>query len=119
MELSWSMKLRIAASMAAGVVLIGFLAWPLAAPPEPFSVVSLTAGSINGGGAVVLAALALVSGFIGYYLSWPHGREIGILAVPAGLTIWAFRSGKMVSLIRRTAAVNHSELFAALRWEPL
>lgn len=119
MELSWSMKLRIAASMAAGVVLIGFLAWPLAAPPDPLSVVSLTAGSISGGGAVVLAGLAFLAGFIGYFLSWPHGREIGILAVPAGLTIWAFRSGRMVSLIRRTDPTEHSELFAALRWEPL
>lgn len=119
MELSWLMKLRIAASMAAGVVLIGILAWPLAAPPEPFGIVSLTAGSISLGGAVVLAALAFLAGFIAYFLSWPYGREIGILAVPAGLTIWAFRSGRMVSLIRRTAVVNQSELFAALKWEPL
>jgi hypothetical protein len=117
-ELSLPMKLRIAASAAAGVVLIGILAWPLAAPPEPFGVVSLTAGSISGGGAVVLAGLAFLAGFIGYFLSWPYGREIGILAAPAGLTIWAFRSGRMVSLIRRTAPANQPELFAALKWEP-
>lgn len=119
MELSWSMKLRIAASMAAGVLLIGFLAWPLAAPPEPFGVVSLTSGSIGGGGAIILAALAFGAGFIGYFLSWPHGREIGILAVPAGLTIWAFRSGRMVNLVRRTDPAQYSRLLAALRWEPL
>lgn len=119
MELSLPMKLRIAAAAAAGVVLIGILAWPLAAPPEPFGVVSLTAGSISLNGAVVLAALAFLAGFIGYFLSWPYGREIGILAAPAGLTIWILRSGSMVSLIRRTAIANQSELFAALKWEPL
>ena len=119
MELSWPMKLRIAAAAATGVVLIGILAWPLAAPPEPFGTVSLTAGSISLGGAVVLAALAFLAGFIAYFLSWPYGREIGILAAPAGLAIWAFRSGRMVGLIRRTAVVNQSELFAALKWEPL
>jgi hypothetical protein len=113
------MKLRIAASAATGVVLIGILAWPLAAPPEPFGTVSVTAGSISLGGAVVLAALAFWAGFIAYFLSWPYGREIGILAAPAGLTIWAFRSGRMVGLIRRTAVVNQSELFAAIKWEPL
>jgi hypothetical protein len=113
------MKLRIAASMAAGAILIGFLAWPLAAPPEPFGTVSVTAGTVSLGGAVILAALALVAGFIGCFVTRPYGREIGILAAPAGLTIWALRSGNMVSLIRRTPPANQAELFAALRWEPL
>jgi len=111
------MKLRIAASAAIGVVLIGILAWPLAAPSEPFGTVSLLGGSIAAFSAAFLAVLAFFTGFIAYFVSWPHGREIGILAVPAGLTIWGIRSGSMVNLIRRTA--NQPELFAALRWEPL
>jgi len=119
LELSWPMKLRIAASAATGVVLIGILAWPLAAPPEPFGIVSLTAGSMTAFGAVVLAALAFLAGFIAYFLSWPYGREIGILAAPAGLAIWALRSGLMVNLIRSTPPDNHLELFAAIKWEPL
>jgi hypothetical protein len=113
------MKLRIAASVATGVVLIGLLFWPLAAPPEPFGTVSLLGGSITAFGAVFLAILAFLTGFAAYFASWPHGREIGILAVPAGLTIWGIRSGSMVNLIRCTAAANLPELFAALRWEPL
>jgi len=118
-ELSLLMKLRIAASMAIGVLLIGILAWPLAAPAEPFGTVSITAGTISAGGAVVLAVLAFLAGFIGYFVSRPYGREIGILAAPAGLTFWALRSGNMVNLIRRTGPANQAELFAALRWEPL
>jgi hypothetical protein len=111
------MKLRIAASAATGVVLIGLLFWPLAAPPEPFGTVSLLGGSITAFGAVFLAVLAFLTGLAAYFASWPYGREIGILAVPAGLAILGIRSGSMVNLIRHTA--NQPELFAALRWEPL
>jgi hypothetical protein len=118
-ELSWSMKLRIAASAATGVVLIGLLFWPLAAPPEPFGTVSLIGGTMTAFGAVFLAILAFLTGFAAYFVSWPYGREIGILAVPAGLTIWSIRSGSMVNLIRHTAAASQPKLFAALRWEPL
>jgi len=113
------MKLRIAASAAIGIVLIGLLCWPLAAPSEPFGTVSVLGGNINASNAALLALLAFFTGFIAYFASWPHGREIGILAVPAGLTIWGIRSGNMVNLIRRTATANQAELFAALRWEPL
>jgi len=113
------MKLRIAASVATGVLLIGLLAWPLAAPPEPFGTVSLLEGSIRPIGAAALTVLAFLSGFIAYFLSWPYGREIGILAAPAGLAIWGMRSGSMVSLIRHTAADNQPALFSALKWEPL
>ncbi len=111
------MKLRIAASAAIGVVLIGILAWPLVAPAEPFGTVSLLGGNITASGAVFLTILAFFSGLAAYFASWPHGREIGILAVPAGLTIWSIRSGSMVNLIRRTA--NQTELFDTIRWEPL
>ena len=88
MELSWPMKLRIAAAVAAGVILIGFAAWPLAVPPDPFGVVSVLSGTITVGGALILVALAFLTGLIAYFLSWPYGREIGILAAPAGLSIW-------------------------------
>jgi len=84
-ELSWIMKLRIAAAFATGAILIGILAWPVAAPPEPLGVVSLVAGAISLDGAITLAGLAFLAGLIAYFLSWPYGREIGILAVPAGL----------------------------------
>jgi hypothetical protein len=113
------MKLRIAASVATGVLLIGLLAWPMAAPPEPFGTVSLTTGSITAFEAAVLAVLAFLSGFIAYFVSWPYGREIGILAVPSGLAVWSWRSGSIVNLIRQTAIDNQSALFSNLKWEPL
>ena len=112
MELSWPMKLRIAAAATIGVLLIGILAWPFA---EPFSAVK----AMGSRGAVVLVVLAFAAGFIGYFVSWPFGREIGILAVPSGLAIWAIRSGSMAGLIQQNpTAAQRQALVASLKWEP-
>ncbi|MHC4619761.1 MAG: hypothetical protein ACYTEQ_18600 [Planctomycetota bacterium] len=116
MELSWLMRLRIAAAFGTGAILIGILGWPLAAPPEPFGAVFDTIGS---GSALVLAALAFLAGLIAYFLSWPYGREIGILAAPAGLAVWGIRSGSMGHLMTQNFTLQQREtLFAALKWEP-
>lgn len=112
------MRLRIAAAVATGAVLIGFLAWPLAASPEPFAAV--LARNISFTGKINLAGLAFLAGFIAYFLSWPYGREIGILAAPSGLAVWAVRSGNMTDLVRLYPALPQRQaLFAALKWEPV
>jgi len=115
-ELSWAVKLKVTAALLVGIILIGLLAWPLATPVEPFGVVSVPAF----GGAITLVGLAVLAGFIGYFLSWPHGREIGILAVPSGLAIWAVRCGNMASLMQlKPTLVQRQALFTALKWEPV
>jgi hypothetical protein len=117
-ELSWLMKLRIAAVFATGVVLIGIFAWPLVAPPEPFGAVSLVSSTISFTDTVVLMTLAFITGLVAYFLAWPFGRQIGILAVPAGLAVWAVRSGSMASLMQLNATVAQRQaIFAVLRWE--
>ena len=70
---------------------------------------------------MLLLVLAFVIGFAGYFIAWPHGREIGILGVPFGLTIWAGRSGPMRILTQvwneaaeRTALVHSLRVGAAL-----
>ena len=110
------MKFRIAAAATVGVVLIGILAWPLT---QPSDIVSLTA--ISAGGAITLVALAFLAGFIGYFFSWPYGLQIGILAVPAGLTIWAVRSPSIADFIRlNPASLEYRQaLFGSLKWEPI
>jgi len=118
-ELSWPMRLRIGASAAIGVILIGFWAWPLAAPSEPFGVVSLANGSISPGGAMILAGLAFLAGLLAYFLSWPYGREIGVLAVPSGLAVWAVRTGSMANLMQTNPdLLQRQALFTTLKWEP-
>ncbi len=120
MELSWLMRLRIAAAMATGVILIGILGFPVARPAEPFGVVSLAAGSITSGDSIYLVVLAFVAGFIAYFLSWPYGQEIGILAAPSGLAALALRTGSMANLMQSNPTLTQREaLFAALKWEPI
>jgi hypothetical protein len=118
MELSWQMKLRIAAAAATGVVLIGILAWPLAAPSEPFGVVH--SSDISFGGKITLVILAFVAGFIAYFLSWPYGREIGILAAPSGLAIWAVRSGNMTALMQLyPTTAQRQAILTTLKWDSI
>jgi len=118
MELSWSTKLRIAGSVGAGVVLIGIIGWPLARPSEPFAPVQVANLGLADG--VVLVVLAFVAGLAGYFISWPNGLEIGILAVPSGLAIWGVRTGNIASLLQQSPSFEQREaLLAALKWEPI
>ena len=120
MELSWPMKLRITAAMAIGVVFIGFLAWPLVAPSDGVHIVTLFAGNLSIFGAISLVVLAFLVGIAAYFVAWPHGREIGILAVPTGLGIWAVRTDSVASLLRSNPSVAHySKVLGVLKWEPL
>ena len=113
------MKIRIAAAAAVGVILIGILAWPLAKPPEISGIVSLA--SITLGRAITLVALAILAGFLAYFFSWPYGLPIAILAVPAGLVLWAVRTGDVAGLIQLNpnSLPYRQEIFASLKWEPL
>lgn len=120
MELSWPVKLKLAAAAAVGIVLIGILGWPLVKPDDPFAALSLSAGNITVSETVILAVLAFLAGFVAYFFAWPYGREIAILAVPAGLAVWALRAGSMTELMEQnpTPALRW-HLFSTLRYEPL
>ena len=120
MELSWLMRFRIAVSMATGAILIGILGWSIVGPATIFGAVSLAAGSITSGGLIYLVVLAFLSGFIGYFLSWPYGREIGILAAPSGLAVLALRTGSMAGLMQLNPTLAQRQaLLATLKWEPI
>lgn len=118
MELSLLMRLRIAAAVVTGVVLIGILAWPLAVSSGPLSAVR--PGDIGPGGAITLVVLAFLTGFIAYFVSWPYGREIGILAAPSGLAVWAVRCGSMTTLIQlNPTEAQRQALLTTLKWDSI
>ncbi len=120
MELSWPMKLRIAAAAALGLGLIGFLAWPLVAPADPFGIVSLVAGTITTQATAILLALAFAIGLVAYFICWPYGDRIAILAVPLGLAVWASRGGNMGNLMQLDVSiVRREQVFGVLCFEPL
>ncbi len=111
MELSWLMKLRIAAVAAVGIILIGFVG-------RPAGLWSEQAGIAGDGNIIILSVLAFVSGAIGYFVSWPYGRHLGILAAPFGLTIWSLRADSLTSLIQLNPTVaQRQQLLASIRWE--
>jgi len=125
-ELSWLNKIRIAIVLAIGVWVIGFLSWPMVGPADPFEAVSAPAGGVF----AALAALAFAVGFVSYFAAWPFGGEIGVLAVPAGLSVWAIRSGSMGDLtqLKATLAAQDSQellavvaqrqqILADIKWE--
>ncbi len=116
MELSWVNKLRIGAVAALGFIVIGVLAWPLAGPEDPLAPVRST--QIGFSGTLVLLALALGTGFIGHFIAWPHGREIGILGVPFGLLVWIVRSGPMQTLTQAdTSPAGREAILQSIRFE--
>ncbi len=118
MELTWANKGRIAAVAALGIIVIGFLAWPLAAPEDPLT--PIRSSTLSFAGTLILLTLAFVVGLAGYFVSWPHGREIGILAVPFGLTAWLVRSGPMQTLRQAyTTPETREALLNSLRFEPV
>jgi hypothetical protein len=117
MELSWTMKLRIVASAAVGVFFVSIVAWPWDTPPDPFG--SLLVQFLGIGGVVTLLIMAFLAGLIAYFAAWPYGREIGILAVPFGLTVWAVRVGNVAALVQQQPSLAQRQmLFTFMRLEP-
>ena len=111
------MKLRIAAAAVVGVALIGIVSWPTQITPDPFG--SLLLKDIGANGAVTLLIMAFLAGLISYFVAWPYGREIGILAVPSGLCIWAARAGTMGALIQlNPTGTGRQDVLTSLKWEP-
>jgi hypothetical protein len=118
MEFTWPIRIRVGSAFATGVILIGILSWPLGRPAEPYAAVCFETVGLSD--ALVLAAVAFAAGFTAYFLSWPYGRQIGILAVPAGLAVWSLRGGSMADLLKLHPELEQREtLLAAFKWEPL
>jgi hypothetical protein len=114
--LSWLLKIRITACALLGMLVLGIWAWPVVAPQEPFSVVKVPAAT----GFIELAALAAATGFAAYFLAWPYGAHIGVVAVLAGMAVWAARSGSIAEVVNGTAgAAQRIEFFRSLLVQPL
>lgn len=116
MELNWPMRFRIAAVAAVGIVLLGILGWRFAGQAEPFEVVSLK--NISVAGVLIIAAMAVLTGFVSFFAAWPYGKDMGVIAVPLGLTVWAIRSGSVANHIQLHRSVEQRlAFFSYLRWE--
>lgn len=118
MELSWLTKLRIVAVLALGCMGLGIAAWPLVAPADPLGAVS--ASNLHMAETIELIGLSALIGFAAYFVGWPYGRQIGVLAVPAGLAVWAVRSNEVLRLMQMAPDVpGKLGAYAMLRWDSL
>ena len=116
MELTWPIRIRIIASAVVGIFLIGILCWPLAAPAEPLGIVYLQ--NLTGLGLFYLIAVSLLCGIISYFIARPYGKEIGILAVPAGLAILSIRCGNIANIMQINADIQSKlSIYNNLRFE--
>jgi hypothetical protein len=118
MELSWITRVRVTAVLLIGAIGLGIVAWPVVAPADPMAVVS--ASQVQPTAALALIGLCAAAGFVAYFAAWPYGRHIGLLAVPAGLAVWALRSEDMFRPMQMAGNVPERLIvFAQLRWDSL
>ena len=114
MELTWPIKIRIAAAAVIGILFFGIFAWPMAEPKDPFGLVLLP----NLPSLALLLILAVAAGFAAYFICWPYGKEVGVLAVPIGLSIWAMRSGYISTFLQQNPSLSDRHaFFSAMRFE--
>ncbi len=120
MEMNWFIKARLILSLASGVLIVGFGGARLLDTPDPYTPIALACGAINLPAAIGLVALCLLTGVIGYLVTWPYGRRLGILAVPAGLTWWAMKTASVTAYLQgRNDFIFRQSFYAAVRFEPL
>ena len=100
MELSWLSRLRLTLAVAVGVVLLAIVAGPLFEPADSFMPVTILRDGASPLALPALIALALASGFIAYFLAWPYGREMAVVAAPAGLAAISVRGGSLAGLFQ-------------------
>jgi len=115
MELTWPLRFRIAAAVAVGMLLIGLLLWPMVKSPTPYGPVCLAAGNVSLAAAAALVSLAFVSAFVSYFICWPYGTQIAPLSVPAGLSVWAVRTGSLAQFLQQNPDIQ--QLYGLLKWE--
>jgi hypothetical protein len=120
MEFTILARIRVALAIAVGGALLALVGWQFVAPSMPQGPVTLFAGDISILDGIIAAALAFAAGFIGYFLTYPYGKQIGVLAVPGGLAVLTFRGGDMTSLMRVNAELSARQaVYATLKWEGL
>ncbi len=117
MELSWISKIRLLTALAIGTVLVGLLPWDKIAPANNGTFI-LANSNITPFHFLVCSVLAIIASFIASIVSTPLGLQIGILAVPAGMAVWAFKSAELSTLFQaEPAATARFAILHNLRFE--
>jgi hypothetical protein len=113
MELTLTMKLRIAAVCAVGILIIGFGGFALVRPDTPMDAISLFTGDFGVLQIALCAAIAFAAGVIAYFVAYPYGKQIAPLAAAIGLAAWTFRTGTLASLLQTNTTLELRKQFYA------
>jgi hypothetical protein len=117
MELSWLMRIRIIAALVIGGWLLGFLPWGII-KPDAAGVFSLLTGSVSIPDILTCAVLAFAAGFAASAVCTPYGGQIGIIAAPAGLAVWALKSAPISKLFQAAPSVqSRLDIYSKLKFE--
>lgn len=117
MELSWLMRIRIIAALVIGGWLLGFLPWGII-KPDAAGVFSLLTGNVSISDLLICAALAFAAGFAASAVCTPFGGQIGIIAAPAGMAVWALKSAPISKLFQTMPSVqSRLNIYNGLKFE--
>lgn len=120
MELSVFTRIKVFFALAIGVILLGFGCWRFVAPSVAQAPMVFYGGIVSLTSLLPCIIAAFLAGFLSCFIAKPYGREIGILAVPAGLAAFTFRSGNMTDLLRsHSLLADRVAFYASMRWEGL
>jgi hypothetical protein len=116
-DLSWLSKIRLALALAIGVALVGLLPWERIQPTDN-GVFAFLSGSISLSDLILCGTLSLAAGFVASSICTPLGMQMGVLAVPAGMTFWSFKSDAISTLFQAApAASSRMAVYNSLRYE--
>lgn len=113
-------RIRTIAALIIGVVMVGWLGWPMVRPADPLGAISLVDGQITAITILSICGLAFAAGFFSYLASWPKGYLTAPLAAPAGMSVWVFASGDMRTLLLYNSTLaQRQQVYSTLGWEGL
>lgn len=116
--MKWLLRLRIVAVMGIGVFLLAFVAGPIVTPKIPLGTVTLYQNDISFLQVITCLVLAFLTGLVSFFVAGNDGRAIGPLAVPAGLAVWAMKTGNMTSLLLTNHTLPQRQaVYGTLKWE--
>jgi hypothetical protein len=113
-------RIRTISTLLIGIILVGWLGWPLVCPADPLGAISLVDGQITTAKILAICALAFAAGLFSYLTSWPKGSLTAPLAAPAGMALWVFASGDMRGLLLyHSTLAQRQQVYSKLGWEGL
>ena len=111
-------KIKTSMSFLFGWIIIGMLSWPLISPATELDALTFFSGNISFVSALIVLLMAFLTGFCAYFITSPLGIDAAFLAVPAGLSTWALKSGPINLLFTANpSAEQRSHIYKVFRWE--